>query len=296
MDPETWEKLSKAGRAAADALNLGIGMMKEGARLLDIAEAVEGRVMQLGARPAFPVCICINDVAAHYSPTHDDQLVLKRGQVVKLDLGAHVDGYVADTARTVEIGTNRWSELIRASELALQAAIETVRPKVPTRLIGAAVERTIESFGFKPIINLTGHSIERYTLHAGKSIPNVGDRTSDVIAEGDVLAIEPFSSAGAGKVDGMSPANIYRLQRVRELRHEPSAGMLKFIEESFRGLPFAERWCHRFDDRAPVLLKRLQRAGLIIAYKQLVDVRGGMVAQTEHTMLVTAEGARLTTA
>ena len=296
MDPEAWEKLQLAGKAGADALKLGVGLAKEGARLLDIAETVEARVRQLGAKPAFPVNICINEVAAHYSPTHDDPLVLGRGQVVKIDLGAHVDGYVADIARTVEIATNNWSELIKASEVALETAIDTVRPNVPTRMIGSAVERTIESYGFRPVMNLTGHSIDRYVLHAGKSIPNVGDRTSDVLAKGDVVAIEPFSSAGAGKVEGRKPSNIYRLLRARDMKNESVNRMVKFIEESYRGLPFAERWCYRVDKKAPAILKKLQRAGLVTSYKQLVDIGNGMVAQTEHTMLVTDEGAKVTTA
>jgi len=295
MDPDASDKLAKAGRAGADALRLGVGLMKDGVRLLDVAEAVEKRIKELRAEPAFPACICINEVAAHYSPTHDDPLVLRRGQVVKLDIGAHVDGYVADTAKTVEIGTNKWTDLVRASEVALEAAIEVVRPNVPTRMIGAAVEREIESYGFRPVVNLTGHTIERYLLHAGKSVPNVGDRTSDILAKDDLVAIEPFSSAGAGKVEGRKPANIYRLLRFKEIKHEAANEMLKFINDSFKGLPFSERWCHRFDERAPAMLKKLQRTGLVMSYKQLCDSGGGMVAQTEHTMIVTPEGARVTT-
>lgn len=295
MDSEAFDKLAKAGRAGAESLRLGASMMKDGARLLDIAEAVENRIREMGSEPAFPACICINDVAAHYSPTHDDALVLRRGQVVKLDIGAHFDGYVADTARTVEIGTNNWTNLIRASEVALEAAIEVVRPNIPTRMIGAAVEREIESYGFRPVANLTGHTIERYILHAGKSIPNVGDRTNDILAKDDTVAIEPFSSAGSGKVEGRKPANIYRLVRFKEIKHDASNEMLKFINERFKGLPFSERWCYRFDEKAPALLKRLQRTGLIMSYKQLCDSGGGMVAQTEHTMVVTPEGARVTT-
>ncbi len=295
MDPEALEKLEKAGQIGAQTLNYGVSLMKEGARLLDIAESVEGRLRQLGAKPAFPLCICINEVAAHYSPTHDDTLTLKKGQVVKMDLGAHVDGYVSDTARTVEIGTNRWRDLIKASEIALEVAIETVRPNIPTRMIGAAVERAIESYGYRPVVNLTGHTIERYNLHAGKSVPNVGNRTNDVLSKFDVVAIEPFSSAGAGRVEGRKPANIYRLLRVKEVKQEHLNNMLKFIDQNFKGLPFSERWCYRFDERAPAILKKLQRTGLVMSYKQLCDEANGMVAQTEHTMIVTPEGAKVTT-
>jgi len=295
MHNDAFDKLIKSGKVAAAALKYGLSLVKEGSRVLSIAESIENRIRQEGAMPAFPACVCINDVAAHYTPTHDDPLVLRRGQVVKIDLGSHVDGYIADTARTVEVGTNNWTNLIRASEAALETAIEVIRPNIPTRMIGAAVERTIDSFGFRPVVNLTGHSIERFNLHAGKSIPNVGDRSSDVIAEGDIVAMEPFASTGAGKVDGGRPANIYRLLRSKELKHEPSNRMLKFIDETFKGLPFSERWCYRFDERAPAILRKLQRTGLVMAYKQLVDIKGGMVSQAEHTVLVTSEGGKPTT-
>src|SRR4030067_985094 len=112
------------------------------------------------------------------------RLALRRGNVVKLDLGAQVDGYIADTAVTVEVGTRNWTDLIKASEVALETAIEVCRPKTPTRLLGAAIERGIESYGDKPISDLTGHPTERYKLHAGKSIPNVGGMGDDVSAAG----------------------------------------------------------------------------------------------------------------
>src|SRR5207247_6649317 len=114
--------------------------------------------------------------------------------------GSQVDADIAEPAATVEVGTRNWRDRIKASEVALETAIEVCRPKTPTRLIGCAIERAIESYGFKPISNLTGHTIERYHLHAGKSIPNVGGLGDDVVEAGDTIAIEPFSTNGAGKV------------------------------------------------------------------------------------------------
>ena len=202
MDEEVRGKLRLAGRAASEARELGLSLCKEGALVLDIAERIEAHMRSRGAPPAFPTCLSIDHLAAHYSPVHNDRLALKRGNVVKLDLGAQVDGYIADTAATVEVGTRSWTELIKASEVACETAIEVCRPKTPTRLIGAAIERAIEGYGFKPISNLTGHTIERYHLHAGKSVPNVGGLGGDVVEAGDTLAIEPFATNGAGKVEG----------------------------------------------------------------------------------------------
>ena len=295
MDDEVREKLRIAGRIAREAKELGVSLCRDGTSLLDIAERIEAHMRSRGAPPAFPTCISLDHVAAHYSPLHDDRLALRRGNVVKLDLGAQVDGYIADTAVTVEVGTRNWTDLIKASEVALETAIEVCRPKTPTRLLGAAIERAIESYGYKPISNLTGHTIERYKLHAGKSVPNVGGMGDDVIAAGDTLAIEPFSTNGAGKVEGRKTGNIYRVLSTREVSPASTNEFLRRAAESFKTLPFAERWAHALDPKAPAHLGRLLRAGRIMTYEALLDAGRGIVAQTEHTMIVDDGGVEVTT-
>ena len=295
MDESVRQKLRLAGKVAAEARTLGVSLCKEGASLLDIAERIERHMRSHGAPPAFPTCLSIDHIAAPYSPVHDDRLTLKRGNVVKLDLGAQVDGYIADTAVSVEIATRNWTELIKASEQALETAIEVCRPNTPTRLIGAAIERAIESYGFKPISNLTGHTIERYNLHAGKSVPNVGGVGDEVVESGDTLAIEPFSTNGAGKVEGRKSGNIYRLLSTREIAPQPLNDFLHQVHEHFKTLPFSERWAYALDAKAPAHLGRLLRAGRIMTYESLVDVGRGIVAQTEHTMIVDGGGVEVTT-
>lgn len=295
MSDDILEKLRRSGHVSREARRHGVEILREGMRILDGVERIEDFMRAKGCPPAFPACLSVNDVAAHDTPTHKDARELRRGDVVKIDLGAQVDGYLTDTAATVEIGTRNWTELIRASEAALAAAIEVVRPKVTTRVIGAAIERTIESLGFKPIANLTGHSIERYTVHAGKSIPNVGDHGDEVLEEGDLIAVEPFATNGAGKVDGRRSGNIYRIMRVREVRPDATSRFLQSTYETFNRLPFAERWCYRTDKKAPAHLARLLRQGLVYTYPSLIDVGQGMVSQAEHTMLVMGGGAEVLT-
>jgi methionyl aminopeptidase len=295
LSADVVEKLRRSGKVSRDARRHGAEILREGMTILEGVDRIEDFMRAQGCPPAFPTCLSVNEVAAHDSPTHKDSRTLRRGDVVKIDLGAQVDGYLTDTAATVEIGTRNWTELIRASEAALAAAIEVVRPKVPTRVIGAAIERTIESFGFKPIANLTGHSIERYTVHAGKSIPNVGDHGEDVLEEGDLIAIEPFSTNGAGKVDGRKSGNIYRVMRVRDVRPDSASRFLQMVNERFNRLPFAERWAYRLDKKAPSHIARLLRQGLVYSYPSLLDVGNGIVAQAEHTMIVTGGGAEVLT-
>lgn len=295
MSDEILEKLRRAGKVAKEAREYAGSMLREGMTILAGVDRIEEFMEGRGCPPAFPTCLSVNQVAAHDTPTHRDDRVLQKGDVVKIDLGAQVDGYLTDTAKTVEIGTRNWTDLIRASEDALAAAVEVVRPKVPTRMIGAAIERTIESFGFKPVANLTGHSIERYTVHAGKSIPNVGDHGDDVLEAGDLIAIEPFATNGAGKVDGRKSGNIYRVMRVREIRPDSTNRFLLAVEERFNRLPFAERWVYRMDKKAPAHLARLLRSGLVYTYPALFDVGQGIVAQSEHTLIVTPGGADVLT-
>ena len=295
MDDSVRDALFRAGRVSREARERAVELVDEGVLLLDVAEEVEELMRRRGLRPAFPTCISIDDVAAHYSPTHDDALRFRRGNVVKLDLGAHADGWIADTAVTVEVGTRNWTELIRASELALQTAVEAVRSGVPTRAIGAGIQREIESHGYRPIRNLTGHTIERYVLHAGKSVPNI-PHGHDVLQAGEVVAIEPFSSSGAGQVDGRKTGNIYRVVRTKPHRQAALNDLLARLAEEFHSLPFAERWAHRLEPRASALLNPLVRSGAVMTYPALLDVGRGIVAQTEHTIIIGSDGAVVTTA
>lgn len=295
MDASVRDALLRVGRASREARERGVELVKEGALLLDVAEDVEDLMRKGGLRPAFPTCISIDQIAAHYSPTHDDPLRFRRGNVVKLDLGAHLDGWIADTAVTVEVGTRNWRELLRASELALQTAIEAVHAGVATRAIGEGIERAIASHGYRPVRNLTGHTIERYVLHAGKSVPNI-PHGHDVLEAGEVVAIEPFASSGAGQVDGRRTGNIYRVQRTKPLHQVGLNDFLQLLSREFKTLPFAERWAHRLDKRAPTLLNQLVRSGAVMTYPALLDLDGGVVSQTEHTMIVGADGAEVTTA
>lgn len=289
------EALLHAGKASKEARERAVELAAEGGLLLDLAEEVEGLVGRRGLKPAFPTCISIDQVAAHYSPTHDDDLRFRRGNVVKLDLGAQLNGWIADTAVTIEVGTRNWTQLIRASELALQTAIEAVHPGVPTRTIGEGIQRAIESHGYRPIRNLTGHTIERYLLHAGKSVPNI-PHGHDILQEGEVVAIEPFASSGAGQVDGRRTGNIYRVLSAKPPKKAELGGFLELLSREFKTLPFAERWAHRLESRAPALLNALVRSGSVMSYPALLDLGGGIVSQTEHTMIVGRGGAEVTTA
>ncbi len=298
MDEEVLDRYRRAGRAAATGLRFGSGLVREGASILEVVDLTEGHILDQGEDVglAFPVNIAIDDVAAHFTPLSTDKgLRFQRGQLVKLDCGAHVDGYIGDTAVTLEVGTNNFTDLIRASREALEAALDLVAPRVRLNSVGEAVSSVIKGYGFAPIENLTGHSLEQYNLHAGLSVPNVPDPRSGVVQADTALAIEPFATDGRGRVDGKRPSHIYRFHRGGRGKSDEARRLLSQIDERFRGLPFAERWCAPLVRRPTPILRQLVRTGGVTEYPILAEVGSGMVSQAEHTVLVLEGGNEITT-
>jgi methionyl aminopeptidase len=296
MDNEVLDKYRHAGKIAAEARDFGKELIKEDVTLLEVATRVEDFIVKRGGRVAFPVNIAIDDIAAHFTPRHDDnKLIFQRGNVVKLDVGAHIDGYIGDTAVTVEVNTNHWHDLIKASEEALEVAIDMIQPGVDLGKVGQAVEQTITRYGFKPINNLTGHSLEQFKLHAGLSVPNVAEHNSGEVEPGQVIAIEPFASNGAGQVNGYKMSNIYRFVRERPI-NDPNANLLLDKIKKYRNsLPFSERWCSRYLPKPNKALFKLVRAQIIAIYPILKDKSGGFVSQAENSVIVTEDSCEVIT-
>ena len=300
MDNDTIEKYRRAGRVAADVRTYGVSLIKEGSRFVDVANAIETRILKQECSIAFPVNISRNEIAAHYSPRHDDLSVFRKGDVIKLDVGVHVDGFIADTTTTVEVGTSQYTKLIAASKTALDNAILQVRNHASVTDVGKTIEETIRSYGFTPIDNLTGHSMARYVLHAGLSIPNITDTAFSTVKlkSGDVVAIEPFASDGAGHVISGSGSNIYLYidsLKGKLVRDQQARMALQKIKTTFTSLPFAQRWCMKNFSNADTVLKKLSFSGLLKHYPQLIDKEKGMVSQAEHTLLVTEDGCEVIT-
>ncbi|WP_258084695.1 type II methionyl aminopeptidase [Thermococcus thermotolerans] len=294
---EERDALIKAGEIARRVKKEVSDMIKPGVKLYDIAEFVERRIVELGGKPAFPCNLSINEIAAHYTPYKGDDTILREGDYLKVDIGVHVDGYIADTAVTFRVGMEE-DDLMAASKEALENAISVIRAGVKISEIGKAIEETIRGYGFNPIVNLSGHKIERYKLHSGISIPNIY-RPADtyVLKEGDVIAIEPFATTGAGQVIEIPPALIFMHIRDRPVRMAQARRLLMHIKKEYNGLPFAYRWLQGFmpEGQLKLALAQLDRVGAVYSYQILREVRGGLVSQFEHTVIVEKDGAYITT-
>jgi len=300
MDETIYQAYKRAGVIAKDARDYGQSLLKPDTTYLQVANAVEARIREHGGRPAFPVNIARNHLAAHYTPTENDPARFQAGDVIKLDVGVHINGYIADTAVTYEIETTTHTNLIQAANDALDAAISLMKPGIAVGEIGKAVETTITGHGFKPIDNLMGHSVNQYELHSGLSIPNIhGYVSRRRPQEGDAIAIEPFATTGAGRVISGDGSNIYICVdslKTHLIRDHTLKQLYDRIRTSFSTLPFASRWCRPFLAHASDLpLRRLARLGVIHEYPQLREERSGMVAQKEHTVLVNSSGCEVIT-
>ncbi|WP_067047000.1 type II methionyl aminopeptidase [Methanofollis ethanolicus] len=290
MTDEEMELYLEAGKIAQKILNEGAGMVKVGAPVLDVVETVEGMILDAGAEIAFPLNLSRNEDAAHDTASAGDERIFATGDLVKLDLGVALEGRIADTALSVDLGGHE--ALVAASRAALDRAIALVRPGVTTGEIGAAVQAEIEGRGFLPVANLTGHGLAPYSIHTDPTIPNVGIVGGAVLEEGMAIAIEPFATTGSGRVCDRSRIEIYQQLAVKPTRLPSAKRILEQVRDR-RGMPFSRRWLPQ--DKIEIALSALVRSGVVYGYPVLHDVPGSFVSQAEHTLIVTADGCVVTT-
>jgi methionyl aminopeptidase len=284
----------KAGKIAEQVREWIKPQIKKDILLLEIADRIEKKIAELGGKPAFPVNLSINDIAAHYTPAFDDKE--KAHGLLKVDFGVHVDGWVADNAFSVDLENSEENrKLILAAEKALQNALVKVKQGINLSEIGREIQKTIEFYKATPIINLSGHSISHYDLHAGTTIPNYDNETKEILEEG-IFAIEPFATFGNGKVYDGRPSSIYYLVDERNVRSPIARKILDFVIEEYSTLPFCSKWIVRkFGQGALFGLKQLEDNGNLHQFSQLIEVSHRNVSQAEHTILVEENKIEITT-
>jgi len=279
------EDILKAGKISAKVREESKKWVIAGAKYTDIADKIEEMITRLGARHAFPVNISVNEKAAHDTARPNDERELKVGDVVKIDLGAQVNGWVGDTAYTVEIGTNKYAGLIKASNDALNEAIKIVRVGVELRKVGEKIQEVIEGAGYNPIRNLGGHPLGEYKLHGSFIIPNYDNHSTQKLASG-AIAIEPFATTGEGWVENAPEMLIYSLEKAKPVRNVMARQILKHIIKNYNKLPFSERWIAREFKHYEYGLRALIKEGVLHGYHILREKSKGIVAQSEHSLLI----------
>lgn len=296
LPPEAIGALREAGRIASQARNHGATLVRPGVLLREVCAAVEDYIRARGAHLAFPVQTSLNHVAAHDCPSPEDERTYAQGDLAKLDVGVHIDGYVVDTATTVAVGVDGVGPpLLVAANAALQAAIQVAGPHVPIWRISAAIATTLRTFGVRPMRNLCGHHVGRWTVHCPPAVPNLPEDAEGHLLPGAALAIEPFATEGPGRVAEEGVPQVFRLLPGHDPGPEVSAAVRDALV-SRRGLPFSRRDLAGLPrPEVEAALIRLRDRGAIHGYAPLVETTRRMVAQAEHTILVTSAGVEVVT-
>ncbi len=297
MSDEEIEAFKESGKLASKIREDSKRLIMVGESLLDIAETIEQMIGEEGAKPAFPVNISINDIAAHYTPEAGSEESLGETDLVKIDMGLELNGGLSDTAYTIDL-SNQNEKLVTASEDALEKAIAAIKPGMRVGDIGDVIEQTIKGYGFKPISNLSGHMIKSNELHAGVEIPNIKTQDPYELKEGEIFAVEPFATTGNGYVEDLDQVEIFSIYAPSKVRMRQSRKIVEHVINNYGMLPFAERWIRKeFKSKLLVSasLRELLENQFIRGYPVLREVSRGLVSQAEHTILVTADGCEVLT-
>jgi len=269
-----------------------------GSTLAEICEYVESQNIKRGAKCAFPVNTSLNEVAAHYTAEPNDPKTVSDSDLIKIDLGDQINGYIADTAVT-ENYDSLYDSLVQAAENALEAAMSMIKSGVISKDVGRKIQNTIMDMGFKPIANLSGHSLDQYTIHAGKTVPNMWTIGSFSFSENEAFACEPFVTTknALGFVRNGKIKNIYALVSRKKTKDDEADKLQEYIWNNFNMLPFALRWIVKEweEKEARKMLDFLIKKKVVKAYAILVEANGKTVAQAEHTFIPTQTGVTITT-
>lgn len=279
------EKYKKAGRIHAEVTQEIQERLKTGMKLLEIAEFIEKRILEKGGELAFPVNTSLNDIAAHYVAQHGDTRTVERGDLLKIDIGVHVDGHVADGAFTY---CSEKNDLAVIAQKAIDEAVKVIRPGVKVGEVSLAIDETVKKAGLGLIVNLTGHGVDEYQFHAPPTVPNTATNSPVILEEGMVIAIEPFVTESPSQVRESAPVEIYRFLQEKPIRMTEARAILRLIQEHYHSFPFAKRWLyeHFSPFKVSMALRMLETAEAIESYPPLKDVKGQKIAQAEHTVIV----------
>lgn len=285
MEKCVQEKYLKAGRIANSIREEVMKRIKPGIKILELAEFIEGDIRKKGGQPAFPVNISINDIAAHYTPILGDDKEVLPGDLVKIDVGVHVDGYIGDLAFTY---CSEKNPLISCAEDVLKHVQKTLKPGVTVGQIGKTIEDFVKGRDLGVITNLTGHTLERFQFHGSPSIPNTENNSGHSFKEGDVIALEPFITESNGYVKESGTIEIFRYLQDRPVRLMEARKILELARDEYHKLPFAKRWLYKEVSpiKVSLAIRQLESVFALESYPVLREVSGKRIAQAEHTFIV----------
>jgi methionyl aminopeptidase len=291
MEKNEFESYIKAGKIAKEVKEFARGLIKPGVKLIDIANAIDSKIEELGGEPAFPVNLSINEIAAHFTPASGDDKIAEG--ILKVDLGVHVNGYIADTAFSVDLSEEgEFKEMIELNNEILKRVSAKIAPSMEVRVVGDIAQDTLKEWNeknksrFAIIKSLSGHALAIDTIHAGLTISNYRNENT---AELDdmAFAIEPFVTTGVGDVYEGSPGGIYVLQKDEPGRDREAREVLNFIKEKYKSRPFCVRWLEKKGfQKLRFVMAMLTKQGILYQYPLLIEKSKAPVSQSENTFVI----------
>lgn len=284
------ELLKKAGKLNFKTQKYAQKIIKVGSDLSRVGVEIDKFILDNGAVPAWPVNLSINNEAAHNTYDLESPVILKEDDILKVDVGVSFNGYIADSAQTI-IFNKKHESLKEASLKALSSVkkyLEENYKVAKISNISEIIEREITSRGFKPVVNLTGHAVERFEPHASPSIPNISNDIDTKVTEINLpFAVEPFASTGNGFVSEADKILIFQHIEDRPIRNKDAKILLEEIHK-YEGMPFSEYWIGKklttFQRR--YALRELLKNEIIASFPVLIDKKDSFVSQAETTFLV----------
>jgi len=300
MEVNELESYVKAGEIAKEVKEFAKGLVKPGTKLIDIAEAIDDKITELGGEPAFPVNLSLNEIAAHFTPAKGDEIVAEG--ILKVDLGVAVDGYIADTAFSVDLTEDgRFKEMIELNGKILAEVTEIIKPDMEVCDVGEKAQDVLEKWNeendssFAIIKSLSGHALDKDKIHAGLTISNYRNENRTKL-EG-AFAIEPFVTTGVGDIYEGNPGGIYVLQSDKPVRYKDAREILKFIKEKYKTRPFCLRWLEKEGfSKLKLILSMLVKQGILHEYPLLIEKSKAPVSQFENTFVISEDKVQITTA
>jgi len=286
------EKLVQAGNIARSCLDIAEDLIAKDVSMKHVLQVIENKIEEENAKPAFPPQISLNETAAHFYPGKED-VTFDQGDICKVDVGVSIDGYLADTARTVVVGKH---PLRKAVHTVLKNVLQEVKPGIEIGYVGKIIARETKKQGFQPVTNLTGHGLDRHDAHVPPTIPNYDNGNTSKLEPGMLIAIEPFITEGNGSVYHSGKPTVFEEAEEHKVRDRIARPIYKEIK-TYEGLPFASQWlANTFGwGKTKYALRKLEQQGVIKGHPPLVEESGGLVSQAEHTVLIREDDVLITT-
>lgn len=283
MNEKEFENYIKAGKIASEVREKAKKFIKKDMPLVEIAEFIEKNIEQLGGKPAFPVNLSLNEIAAHYTPSIKDEK--KANGLLKVDFGVEIDGFIADLAFSLDLTEEKkFEEMTKLNENILKETIESLNYESKVSDIGEKIFELLKEKKFNIIKNLTGHALDRYIIHASPSIPNIKNNDKTLLKE-KAIAIEPFLTTGVGEVIESQPSEIFMLiEENKKSRNNEARKLLEFIKENYKTKPFCKRWLEKKGFRT-IYLSFLEKDNIIYNFPILIEKSKAPVSQSEETLV-----------